>query len=490
MAKLLLIFSDGTGQVGGLRPDQRLSNVYKMYRAMRPGPDSPIRPHQQVAFYDPGLGAGETDGLSFRRIRNTLSAAVGTGIDQNVIDCYAAIIANYQPGDKICLFGFSRGAYTVRSLANVLNLCGVPAKGVDGGPVSRYGPKLRKIASDAVRYVYNHGAGSKRSLYEEEREEKARRFRARYGSEGVGADGEPQGNVQPTFIGVFDTVAALGSRQATLLAAVGFFLLILLTWWISTVASWWITALFALVPLAAAYWTIVVMAGQVKYFFKDPDRRVQLWNPFDWIAIARHGHLAWWSGKNYDRYVDREVRFLRHALAIDEARRKFPRVSWGRSVDVDWNNKRGNHDWMKQVWFAGNHSDIGGSYPEEESRLSDIALQWMIDELKTAIPEIQIRAEMLVTSPDPLGLQHDEREGVLGSQPALLRWLTRDRLTWTTQVRNIENQVTLHPSVKARFEADAVPQMGEVKAYRPSNLHNHSQVAKFYSEDLEAHNPS
>lgn len=481
MTKMVLIFSDGTGQVGGLRPDQRLSNVYKMYRAMRPGPDSPISPHQQVAFYDPGLGAGETDGISFRRIRNTLSAAVGTGIDQNVIDCYAAIIANYQPGDKICLFGFSRGAYTVRSLANVLNLCGVPTKGSDGRPVPRYGPKLRKIASDAVRYVYNHGAGSKRSLYEQEREEKARRFREKYGSEGIGADGEPQGNVQPTFIGVFDTVAALGSRQATLIAVGGFFLLLLLSWWISTVAPWWITMLFALVPLAAAYWTFVVMAGQVKYFFKNPDRRVRLWNPLDWFAIARHGHLAWWSGKNYDRYVDREVRFLRHALAIDEARLKFPRVSWGRSVDVAWNNQQGNHDWMKQVWFAGNHSDIGGSYPEEESRLSDVALQWMLDELRAAIPEIHIRPEVLVTSPDPLGLQHDEREGVLNAQPALLRWLTGNRLTWTTQARTIEDGVTLHPSVIARLDADAVPQMGEVKTYRPPNLQNHSQVSRFYS---------
>lgn len=90
---------------------------------MRPGPDSPISPGSQVAFYDAGLGAGETDGITFRRVRNILASAVGTGIDQNVIDCYASIIASYQPGDRICLFGFSRGAYTVRALANVLKAC-------------------------------------------------------------------------------------------------------------------------------------------------------------------------------------------------------------------------------------------------------------------------------------------------------------------------------------------------------------------------------
>ena len=66
---------------------------------------------------------------------------------------------------------------------------------------------------------------------------------------------------------------------------------------------------------------------------------LRLWNPFDWFDIARNGHVAWWSGKNYDRYIDREVRLLRHALAIEEARLKFSRVSSGRSMDVDWNQR-------------------------------------------------------------------------------------------------------------------------------------------------------
>ena len=290
---------------------------------MRPGPDSPIKPEEQVAFYDPGLGAGETGGISVRRIRNTLSAAIGTGIDENVIDCYVAIIANFRPGDKICLVGFSRGAYTVRSLANVLNLCGVPTTDAGGGPVPRYGPKLRKIAADAVRYVYNHGAGAKRARYEDEREEKATRFRRKYGSDGLGAGGEPQGNVQPLFIGVFDTVAALGSRSATILALGGFVALLLLTWWVSSVAPWWITALIALAPLASAYWAVVIIAGQVKYFFKDPNRK-PTWHPCDLIALARNSHVAWWSGKNYDRYVDREVRYCATHSQLMKRARGFP----------------------------------------------------------------------------------------------------------------------------------------------------------------------
>jgi hypothetical protein len=185
MPKTILIFSDGTGQVGGLRPDQRLSNIYKMYRAMRPGPNSSISPMEQVAFYDPGLGAGEAGGLTFKRTRNFFASAVGSGIDENIIDCYEAIIANYEEGDRVCLFGFSRGAYTVRCVANVMNLCGVPTRMADGSAVPTNGPRLRKIAEDAVKYVYNHGAGKDRRTYFPEREAKAERFRNKYHSNGT-----------------------------------------------------------------------------------------------------------------------------------------------------------------------------------------------------------------------------------------------------------------------------------------------------------------
>ena len=83
--------------MGGARPDQRLSNVYKMYRAMRPGPDSPIGPKDQVAFYDPGLGTGERGGF-FGRIKPILESAVGTGIDHNIIpmDLWKVVFAPYE----------------------------------------------------------------------------------------------------------------------------------------------------------------------------------------------------------------------------------------------------------------------------------------------------------------------------------------------------------------------------------------------------------
>lgn len=51
MPKNIVIFSDGTGQAGGVRPDQQLSNIYKLYRVCRTGPDSPIDPSHQLASY-------------------------------------------------------------------------------------------------------------------------------------------------------------------------------------------------------------------------------------------------------------------------------------------------------------------------------------------------------------------------------------------------------------------------------------------------------
>jgi uncharacterized protein (DUF2235 family) len=55
MPKNIVIFSDGTGQHGGLKFDERRSNIYKLFRATRCGPDSPVDPESQLTYYDPGL---------------------------------------------------------------------------------------------------------------------------------------------------------------------------------------------------------------------------------------------------------------------------------------------------------------------------------------------------------------------------------------------------------------------------------------------------
>ncbi len=473
MSKNILIFSDGTGQFGGLKPDQRLSNIYKMYRAMRPGPSSPIKPSEQVAFYDPGLGAGEVGGVTFKRLRNGLEAAVGTGIDDNVIDCYEKIISYYEPGDRIFLFGFSRGAYTVRSVANVMNLCGVPTRMPDGSSVPKYGPRLRKIASDAVKFVYNHGAGHPRDHpeYEWQREEKGKRFRAKYGSAPDDGNPDVQGNVQPDFIGVFDTVAALGSAVVTWAVRVSFMLTLLAL----IAVGWFAPSLWYAVPIAAllgvmAYWYLKLLRDQWKYFSPDPDRPLRFRNPAYWWAIYRNGHRAAWNRKHYDRWLDGDVGHARHALAINEDRANFPRVEWATLSEVE-KNKDKQPVWLNQVWFAGCHSDIGGSYPEPESRLSDIALDWMMKELAKCFSNVHVRESLLVRSPDPLSLQHKEEYMFKKG------WFFR---RWPQGPRKVEALFRLHSSVITRLKADSVPQMGVVEPYRPPQLKNHPQAKEYY----------
>src|SRR5881296_2115300 len=56
MPKNIVIYSDGTGQDGGVRPEQRVSNIYKMYRASRVSFDNDVDPAVQVTMYDAGLG--------------------------------------------------------------------------------------------------------------------------------------------------------------------------------------------------------------------------------------------------------------------------------------------------------------------------------------------------------------------------------------------------------------------------------------------------
>src|SRR6266540_3015177 len=183
MRKNIVVFSDGTGQDGGVRPEQRVSNVYKLYRVSRVSPENAIDPGEQVAFYDPGLGTdiGATALTApVRFVQKLLASVTGRGVTTNIADCYEFIINHYQPGDRIFLIGFSRGAYTVRCVANLLMLCGVPTR-TKGGPVPLFRKAARDIAEEAVNDVQEHGAGHPRQEFEAEREELARRFRRRYG---------------------------------------------------------------------------------------------------------------------------------------------------------------------------------------------------------------------------------------------------------------------------------------------------------------------
>jgi hypothetical protein len=472
MAKNILIFSDGTGQAGGIRPDQRLSNVYKLYRATRNGPDSIIDPAKQIAFYDPGLGSAEVPSPGLLQlgtlIRKYLSSALGVGLTRNAADCYEYILKVYEPGDRIFLFGFSRGAYTVRTVAGVINLCGVPTKDGDGKPIPRAGKALRKIADEAVHYVYEHGAGRDRAKYEPEREGKARRFRLKYGTGDIETGENKRGNAPPYFIGVFDTVAALGAsgiKRAVMLflaAAAMIGMAAIIAWLLAFLhlGYWWsfggvITAvgLIALVKGVRAHLKII-------RDFPQPGN-------FKW-------HWSAWRFKFYDQFLDPRVSYARHAISIDETRKDFALVGWGSAGDV----AKARPDWMISRWFAGNHSDIGGSYPETESRLSDIALKWMAQQAEAVPNGVVIDWTKLNTFPDPSGMQHCEVTAVRDLYPA---WVpTPFRMSWAEAHRMFIRLENCDPSVRERLGLAEVSKCGISGLYRPLPLSKDPELAQLY----------
>ncbi len=104
MPRNLIVCSDGTSNTKKTR-----TNVWRFYQTLRKIPGN-------VCFYDEGVGSFAAD---------ISGKAFGEGVGQNIRDAYTFLVKRWKPGDRIFLFGFSRGAFTVRSLANFIDLVGL-----------------------------------------------------------------------------------------------------------------------------------------------------------------------------------------------------------------------------------------------------------------------------------------------------------------------------------------------------------------------------
>jgi uncharacterized protein (DUF2235 family) len=119
--KNIAICCDGTGNEIG----ENISNVLKLYRCMRK--TGKTEPHQ-IVFYDPGVGTLARPDPWRKAWQDTitiLGLATGYGLDDNVLAAYEFLVDNFEDGDRIYLFGFSRGAYTVRVLAGLIHKVGL-----------------------------------------------------------------------------------------------------------------------------------------------------------------------------------------------------------------------------------------------------------------------------------------------------------------------------------------------------------------------------
>lgn len=318
MGKNIIVFSDGTGQKGGVGSN---TNVYKLFNMVEDRTD------RQIAFYDPGLG---TD---WRKVTGMIS---GHGFSKNIKECYQFIFENFQADDSIYLFGFSRGAATVRSLSGFIHLFGIL-------------PKSRPDLIDKAFKIY-------RIKNTETRIKKAKAFIDKHHSMWC----------KIKFLGVWDTVAALGLPIK----------------WIS--------------------------------FFLD--------------KIFPHSFHSF--------RLSESVVFARHALSIDEQRKSFHPVLW------DQNNNE-TKERMKQVWFCGVHTDVGGGYIERE--LSDISLKWMVHEAISKglilYPKAPALKRLVDSSADVNGMMHNEQKSFPG------KLLKKETRTWNKETHG---EPCIHESVFKR----------------------------------------
>ncbi len=247
MAKRIVVCSDGTWNKWESGSEKN-TNVGRFKEAVNDADQS------QIMFYDSGVGTG---------VYKYIGGLTGMGISENIIQCYRYIAENYVPGDQIYLFGFSRGAYTVRIVAGLIYKCGL----------------LKSNHIDQVKNAYE--------LYHGKDEQAKAEFKKRYT--------HPVCKVE--MLGVWDTVGAFG-----------------------------------------------IPVGWLNKF-----------NPF--------------FKKFKDRKLNPDVKNAYHAVSIDEKRKKFAPTMWEPSENIE------------QVWFSGEHSDVGGG--NKERGLSNIALYWMLLKAKT-----------------------------------------------------------------------------------------------------------
>lgn len=170
MGKNIVICSDGTWN----RPEAKLggdypTNVLRLARAIRPRSANDA----QTVFYDWGVGS-DGDALT--------GGITGAGINKNIQDAYRFIVQNYAPGDKLFLFGFSRGAYTVRALCGMIYNAGIVKR-----------PYANRIA-EAFALYRDDGLDCKPSG------SRSKTFRADFAQPGR----------RVHFVGVWDTVGSLG----------------------------------------------------------------------------------------------------------------------------------------------------------------------------------------------------------------------------------------------------------------------------------------
>ena len=199
--KSIVLFSDGTGNSSA----QLLkTNVWRTYEAVDLGPATPGK-RKQIAYYDDGIGTS-----SFRP-RAMLAGMLGIGLKRNILDIYRFACRNYQPGDDIYGFGFSRGAFTIRLVIAMIASQGLVPSTTEAELMARSADAYRRFRSEFEPRLVKRPTRLLRSL----RDRVIAWRRARQESEAFTT-------LHPriAFVGVWDTVAAYGGPIVEVVRAI------------------------------------------------------------------------------------------------------------------------------------------------------------------------------------------------------------------------------------------------------------------------------
>lgn len=270
------------------------SNVTRIARALkRTGLDG----IPQIIYYHSGVGTGSTflDAIT--------GGLMGTGISENIREVYSFIAANYTPGDEIVLIGFSRGAFTARSVAGIIS---------DIGLLTREGMNdFYPIFKDQENFKNNryHDIFPTIPFSNKPRGEDAQaEYKRRLEKEGLTRVYDPDGRkIRIQSVAVWDTVGSLGIPQIAILAKLG-------------------------------------LPHSTKEY------------------------------KFYDTNLTDNILHAFQALALDEHRAPFNAAVWERKDHKDLVTTD-----LRQCWFPGAHSNVGGGYDDQE--IANISLAWMMDQL-------------------------------------------------------------------------------------------------------------
>lgn len=332
-------------------------------------------PLPQVVGYFAGVGAD---------VLPIAGGTIGLGLSHNVRNAYRFIRANWQPNDELFIFGFSRGAYTARSLSGFLRLVGL-LDNPDWVDVAYLWYRLsRPRGQEPSRLSRILGALVERQIKHQ---------------------------IEVTFLGVFDTVGALGVpfRAEDLIADLG------------------VGELLERRGLG--------MLGTFINLAEDTVRR-----PIEGF---------------HDTELGAHVRNAYHALAIDERRGPFLPTLWTKVPSTST---------VEQAWFAGVHGDVGGNYHEapDGGHLAGVPLLWMMEKATALGLDLKPGAlDELRATANPLAPQHESlsREWELLFKVSPLDTVERPigndaRRRLDPQGRRfplVEANETIHPSVRRRL---------------------------------------